>query len=229
MTTGISHSKKIKITDVFSTGYRCNTDDFMKSLNIRKYSSPFSYMVIDYKNALNFINNRFDNYLNFNYVINNNKYYWCENIWGRHLFFHKKCTLEDKSVIKVDTLDEICVWNHHNLFNDANTIKRRCDRLLEKLDNNPESTLLFCIHKIKDCNDYDLDFLNFFCKKQKCKMLFMVPLYSFDKEPTIMFKNENLLVIHFNSYYDGNGTAFSDERINWKLLENIINENYIFN
>ena len=37
----------VSINNCFSIGYRCVTDDFMKGLNIYKYSSPFSYMVCD--------------------------------------------------------------------------------------------------------------------------------------------------------------------------------------
>jgi len=41
-------SSIIKINNVFSVGYKCNTDGFLdKFLKIRKYSSPFSYMVIN--------------------------------------------------------------------------------------------------------------------------------------------------------------------------------------
>jgi hypothetical protein len=55
----------ININNIFSIGFRCNTDEFLSNfLKIRRYSSPFSYMVIDIKTALNFIDNKFLNYTN---------------------------------------------------------------------------------------------------------------------------------------------------------------------
>ena len=54
----ISNQKTV-ITDIYSLGYRCNTDDLMKQMNIRNYSSPFSYMVIDYKSVFHYINTNF--------------------------------------------------------------------------------------------------------------------------------------------------------------------------
>ena len=49
----------IKINNIFSIGYRCTNDELLKSMKLREYSGPFSYMVIDYKSALEFIENRF--------------------------------------------------------------------------------------------------------------------------------------------------------------------------
>ena len=69
----------IKINNIFSIGYRCTNDELLKSMKLKEYSGPFSYMVIDYKSALEFIENRFQKYLDFDYV-NNTKYYWCENL-----------------------------------------------------------------------------------------------------------------------------------------------------
>jgi hypothetical protein len=57
-------------------------------MKIRKYSSPFSYMVIDLDSVFYFINNNFTDYLTKYTYIKNNKYYWCENIWGQNLYFH---------------------------------------------------------------------------------------------------------------------------------------------
>ena len=53
-----------QINNVFSIGYRCNADELLEALNIRKYSSPFSFMVIDVKTALKFISTKFENYTN---------------------------------------------------------------------------------------------------------------------------------------------------------------------
>jgi hypothetical protein len=114
---------KIKIKNVFSIGYRCNTDDFLKMLKIRNYSSPFSYMVIDFKTSIYFIINKFNNFHNIYYINNKeDKYYkWYGNNWNHDLFFNK-IFLQDKLIKNVNEWDRICVWNHHNLT-DSNTIK----------------------------------------------------------------------------------------------------------
>lgn len=38
-----------------------------------------------------------------------------------------------------------------------------------------------------------------------------------------------IIIIYIDSYYDGNGTALSDDRIQWIKLEKILNEYYDFN
>jgi hypothetical protein len=73
---------KIDITNIYSIGYRCITDDFLVKLKIRNYSSPFSYMVIDYKTVFEFINNNFNNYLDVYYIQNSNCT-WCKSRWGK--------------------------------------------------------------------------------------------------------------------------------------------------
>ena len=63
-------SNIININNIFALGFKCNTDDFLsKFLKIRRYSSPFSYMVIDIKTALNFIDNNFLNYTNKDFIL----------------------------------------------------------------------------------------------------------------------------------------------------------------
>lgn len=39
------------INNIFVIGFRCNADEFLSEfLKIRRYSSPFSYMVIENRN-----------------------------------------------------------------------------------------------------------------------------------------------------------------------------------
>jgi len=60
----------ISIKNVFAIGFRCNTDEFLDQyLNIRYYSSPFSFMVIDIKTALSFIDNKFSNYIDKDFIL----------------------------------------------------------------------------------------------------------------------------------------------------------------
>lgn len=60
----------VNITNIFAIGFRCNTDHFLSNfLKIRKYSSPFSYMVIDIQTALHFIDAKFLNYTNRDFIL----------------------------------------------------------------------------------------------------------------------------------------------------------------
>lgn len=224
------------INNIYSIGYRCNNDDLLNHMKIRKYSSPFSYMIIDYKTALNFIDTKFNNFLDFKYVNNLDcQYKWCNNNnWKNHLFFSLHFPDNNKSK-NISDWDNICVWNHHNLFNEKDRINLRGERLLYNLTNKNNTLLLLCIHKIQnyinnDLKKYiDLDFLINFNNKYKTNLLFIIPLYNFKKDPTIIYDNNNILIIFLESFYEGNGTAFTDTRIKWDDLINLINKKYSFN
>ena len=44
-----------------------------------------------------------------------------------------------------------------------------------------------------------------------------------------MYNSNNIMIIYLNSFYEGNGTAFNDERIKWKEVVKIMNNYYNFN
>ena len=226
----------IKITNIYSIGYRCNNDDLLNFINIRKYSSPFSYMIIDYKTALNYIDNSFVNYDKFKYINNNSgQYEWCDNKqWSRELYFRLYFP-DDIKTKKLSDWDNICVSNHHNLYNEIDKILLRANRLLYNLKNKPSSLMLFCIHKIQNyiddnINNYiDIDFLLKFNKKYNTNLLFIIPLFNYNLDPKIMYNSNNIMIIYLNSFYEGNGTAFTDKRIKWNDVIKIMNNYYNFN
>ena len=189
-------------------------------------------MVIDYKTVFNFIYTNFNNFLDAKYLQNNNKFYWCENIWGRNLFFHNSLLPNSKSNI-LSNWDSVCIWNHHNLFTEGNTITIRANRLLKLLNNKPETMLLLCIDKIKEYEInkifYDYDFLNIFINKYNCHLLFLIPLNNYNKDPQLIVNSDNIKIIYFNSYYDFNGTGMGDTRIKWAKLETMVLDLYSFN
>lgn len=223
----------INITNIYSIGYRCNNDDFLKSNNLRKYSSPFSYMLIDYKSALNFIDNSFNNYFDY-IIIESNKIKLIDKFFTTPVFINKNLNNISETNI-VHNWDEICLWNHHNLNNEIDKIIMRANRLLYNLNNKSSSLMLFCIHKIQNyiddnINNYiDIDFLLKFNKKFKSHLLFILPLYNYNLDPKIMYNSNNIMIIYLNSFYDGNGTAFNDERIKWKEVMKIMSNYYNFN
>lgn len=111
----------------------------------------------------------------------------------------------------------------------------RATRLLYNLKNKSSSLMLFCIHKIQNyiddnINNYiDIDFLLKFNKKYNTHLLFILPLFDYNLDPKIMYNSNNIMIIYLNSFYEGNGTAFNDERIKWNEIIKIMNNNYKFN
>ena len=223
----------INITNIYSIGYRCNNDDFLKSNDLRKYSSPFSYMLIDYKSALYFIDNSFNNYFDY-IIIEPNKIKLIDKFFTTSVFINKNCNNISKTNI-VHNWEKICLWNHHNLNNEIDKIMIRANRLLYNLNNKSSSLMLFCIHKIQNyidnnINNYiDIAFLLKFNKKYNTHLLFILPLYNYNLDPKIMYNSNNIMIIYLNSFYEGNGTAFSDERIKWNDVMKLMNNYYNFN
>ena len=236
-------SNKKTITDIYSIGYRCNTDDLMKKLNIRHYSSPFSYMVIDYKSVFKYIYNNFEDFFDIIYLNNKDKndeiyelsnqkfynYNWYDTFWYNDLYINKSC-LNNKHIQNVPDWPDVCIWNHHNI-NDINvkdTINKRIKRLYNSLHNRSTSTLLIYINKITKNITYDKTELLDFIEKNPCNLLFIQPLYNYNNELEHIYTSNNLNIIHMKSYYECNGTGLDDTRIAWNKLEVMINNIYEF-
>jgi hypothetical protein len=54
----------IKIRYFLSIGHRCNSTDFAIKYDLRKFSSPFDYMYVDFESALQIISKRFSDFCN---------------------------------------------------------------------------------------------------------------------------------------------------------------------
>ena len=79
------------INFIFSIGYRCYSPDFLNKFKLRKMSSPFDYLFIDFETSLKIINNNFDDYLYDIIFFNKN---------NKHLeLFYKK--IQPKSTINL--------------------------------------------------------------------------------------------------------------------------------
>lgn len=227
----------ILINHCFSIGYRCNTDDFMKSIGIRKYSSPFSYMVCDLKTSLDFIESKFKDFTNVIVKKNNNhNYLWNGRYWGHDLFFNVKF-IPNNDYMSINTMQRVCCWNHHNLEDEMviNTINRRCDRLLNALNSNG-NTLLIYIENLQIYNDENwlsylkIDILLKFLKnKPNCYMLILIPLLNYDKDNILLKINNFINVIFHKSNANVNGNDFGDNTIPWASIQQFTLENYTFN
>ena len=236
----IKKNKKI-ITDIYSIGYRCNTDDLMKKLNIRHYSSPFSYMVIDYKSVFKYIDNNFADFFDIIYLNNKEKndkiyelsnqqfynYNWYDTFWYNDLYINKSCLI-NKHIQNVPDWENVCIWNHHNINDNEvrDTINRRIERLYNSLNNKSDTSLLIYINKIEKNINYNKNELLDFIKNKPYNLLFIQPLYNYNKEIEHIYTDNNLNIIHMNSYYECNGTGLDDTRITWNKLETMINNIY---
>lgn len=219
----------ILINSVFTIGYRCNSDEFLsKCLKIRKYSSPFSYMVIDIKTSLDFIRNNFENYTKKEFICSGNntfkfnkKDWQCNNI-------HKNSIITNDHVDILE-MDKVCIWNHHDLYdeNTINAINIRSSRLIKCLNEDPETMLLFYIEKIQDYQEngyYDLSFLYDF----ECNFLILVPILNFNKDPILFYDDCRVRIIHFNSNREGWATDLESHPEEWKKIQILINSLYNF-
>ena len=223
----------ISIVNCFSIGYRCNTDDFMKDLNIRKNSSPFSYMVCDLETSIQFILNNFQDFLNVtSKPIHNFK--WNDKKWCHHLFFNNSF-IPNKDNVEINKIKRICVWNHHDINNTIiiDSIKRRCNYLLnaDKLSN----VLYIYIDNIQN---YDTDnwenyfpkesVLNFISNNHNRHILLLLPLLNYYNDPIIYKINTNLSVIFYESNIDGNINDYDNPKIKWNIIKDLVFKNYSF-
>jgi hypothetical protein len=209
----------------------------MKGLDIRKYSSPFSYMVIDLETSINFINNKFINFLNVtNYKIHEFK--WNDKYWNHSLFFNKDFLLLDDN-ININEMKRICCWNHHDLNDDEiiSSINRRYNYLLKCIESE-ENTLLIYIENINTytTSNYDEyynykmcdDFIN---NRQNIFLCLLIPLLDFPYSPKLYnTKNNNIIVIFYNSNMDGSINDYQENNntIEWLKIKELIQNCYNF-
>ncbi len=223
--------EQIKINNIFTIGYRCNSDQFLNEiLNIRKYSSPFSYMVIDIKTALYFIDNRFNNYTDMNYISKgNNTLTFNKKKWTCN-FIHNISEITDYNSDVLDN-NKVCIWNHHDLSDIViiNKINKRSQHLINILENESSSLLLFYIEKIQKYEENKTYFDITLLTNYNCKFLILIPLLNFNKDPFIFYQDNKIVIIYFNSNLDSFGTEIHSHVEEWYKLKNIINSIYSFN
>lgn len=195
------------------------------------YSSPFSYMVIDIKTALNFIDNRFLNYTNKDFILpGNNTYKFNNSGWGcSHIHKYSEQTSDCMDVLLES--DKVCIWNHHDL-NDENTINSlnvRSLHLLKCLDEKSDTTLLFYIEKIQKYEGKECYFDKSILDNYNCKFLILIPLSHFDSDPLLFYDDSRIRIIYFKSDYIGYATDTRFNREEWTKLQVLINQLYNFN
>jgi hypothetical protein len=205
----------------------------MKGLHIRKYSSPFSYMVCDLETSLQFIKTEFKDFLNV-VSIPKHTFKWNGKRWNHHLFFNTMFKATEDAV-DISKLKRICVWNHHNINDIAiiNSIKRRCERLLmaDKVSN----VLYIYIdtiqtYKTDNWEDYYQKdtILDFIRMKKNRYILLLLPLTNFNSSPVLYNINKYLNVIFYKSNSEGDINDYSNPHIRWDLINNLVKKEYMF-
>lgn len=232
----------IRINSCYGIGYKCTTDDFMIGLNIRKQSSPFSYMVCDLETSLNFINNEFNDFLNVISKPAEHNFHFNGNKWNHHLYFNHTFFPGDDR-IEITELKRICVWNHHDLNNSTTleAIKRRYTRLLNDDKELHKNILYIYIENVQvyttdNWEDYFTkegyyikgSILNFMNTQKNRYMLLFLPLLNFNKEPRLYKVNESMNVVFYQSSLDGAGNERINTKIDWNTLNDLVLKSYIF-
>jgi hypothetical protein len=126
----------------------------------------------------------------------------------------------------------ILCWNHHNLYDDKiiNSINQRAMCLLNIINSQSETLLLFYIAKIQE---YNINKLNYFdldlLKNFNCNFLILIPLLNFNQDPFIYYKTNNITIIYFTSSLYGNIADINYNIPEWLKLVNIIYNIYDFN
>jgi hypothetical protein len=140
------------INFIFSIGYRCYSTKFLINFKLRKMSSPFDYLFIDFETALKNINNNFDDYLNDIILLNKNT--------QQIELFYKKNTIEINNKFYELLKNNIgymahnynnvnLLFNQNYLENDNNNNNNNNDNLY-----NWETICSFYHHNILDTNIY---------------------------------------------------------------------------
>lgn len=230
--------QQIIIHNCYGIGYRCTTDSFMIKNNIRNYSGPFSYVVIDFQTAIKFINNNFHNYLDtILFKKNTHKFLFNKKKWNHNIFFNKEIYNNfifnfDIDHKNISDYKKVCIWVHHNLNDDLikNTIQNRIIKFNNTLNNLNENTLLLFIDNIyeNDIENYNyyLNNLNGFNNKTNIYFCILIPIYNYNKEPYIDKYNNNITFIKYKSNYEINSNDIKSKNINWNKIGSIIHSIY---
>ena len=193
-----------RINYIISIGRRCNTDDFLDRFKLRRFSSPFAYLLVDFATSIHLIDTAFANYFTkiIKHTTNSLMY---NKIWRfTKTFFYNShfTTLCDDYVYNFKSF---LMWNHHDPISDSQTFKRRISRTLDILEKYPETTLLFYIDKIhiaENINDtVKIVIEKFNTLSISCKLCYIIPIENCSTTtlPNIVFSNNSINVISFPS------------------------------
>ena len=169
------------INKIISIGYRCSTDSFLSKFNLRFYSGPFSYLIVDFQTAITELSNDFSNYFikikKYNNYDNKVNYL---NHWRFSKEYYVNEFYSDKINKNIYNLKRCLIWNHHKINDNSvkETFIRRISRIKNFIKN--EKCILLYFDKIFYDNNID-EYINnilILCNtyyKLKHKILYVIP------------------------------------------------------
>jgi hypothetical protein len=234
------------ISYTFSVGYGCSTDDFLKFVNLRKYSGPFSYMLCDLKSSLNFIDSDFEEFTNIADIshITITRYNKPWNNTKVDKLYSNINHIPKQDNIKLDELSKVCWWNHHDmsLIEEKESLNRKIQRMNNSTKNHDKNTLLVyigdqgerLITNYKNAIDFD-DCIKFVEKRKNIYLCLMLPVLDFSNVPEIIKIHTNINLILFRITDNGNILLFREpgknngpHDIQWDIIKEMFLNLYSF-
>ena len=250
------------INFIFSIGYRCYSPDFLNNFKLRKINSPFDYLFIDFETSLKIINNNFNDYLNdiilfnkntqhiklfykkntteindkFYELLQNNIGYMENNYNSSNLLFNQNYLDDNKLNDNLYNWNTICSFHHHNIL-DCNiyiSIKNRCERFNNIINKYNETTTLFYITKIINCENI-VDYMNNIVELKtkydiKCFIIIIINCDNIEDSEYYNEVNKCLFIIKKVENYETQYTKYqTDNNLNYEKEFNIISKYFTFN
>jgi len=247
---------------IFSIGYRCYSTEFLNNFKLRKMSSPFDYLFVDFETSLKIINNNFDDYLNdiilynkntqhielfykkntteinnkFYELLQNNIGYMAHNYNSNNLLFNQNYLDDNRLNDNLYNWNTICCFLHHNVL-DSNiytSIKKRCERFNNIINKYSETTSLFYITKIINCENIVYYMNNIVELKKKYGIkCFIIIIINCDNIEDSEYYNEVdkcLFIIKKVENYETQYTKYqTDNNLNYEKEFNIISKYFTLN
>ena len=188
--------------EFISIGPYCSTCEILKNNNLRLHAYPFDYIFSSLEMIKHIIDNKFEIFLDKEYYIKGNH----ENS-TKHLFYNEFLNTELLYLhhltfqYPIDyNVSNSSLFNHHDLLNDTvhETFKRRCNRLLDLINNN--SKIVFVYYNCYTATFDDLiDFSNNFSDNNN---IFVLGIFQNNSEKKILFENSNCKIYqNFDNQY----------------------------
>jgi len=188
--------------EFISIGPYCSTTQILQQYNLRLQAYPFDYIFSSLEMIKHIIDNKFEIFLDKEYYIKGNH----ENS-TKHLFYNEFLNTELlylhhlKYNYPIDyKVSDTSLFNHHDLLDDTvhETFKRRCNRLLDLINNNKK--IVFVYYNCYTATFDDLiDFSNNFSDN---KNIFVLGIFQNNLEKKILFENSNCKIYqNFDNKY----------------------------
>ena len=242
----------ITINFIYSIGFRCYSNSFLKNFNIKPISGPFDSIFIDIETVFENINNNFDIFLSDIVIINKNKKQ--QNIYYSNKEISKKITnftenknigymrdnYNDKDLIINNNFinytpsnlyywDRICLFLHHNITNKQiyDQINKRVNIFKNIYKNRNNDLCLFYITKIIEEDNFENYKMVINNLKNKyninCYIIIIVCSEKWNNDYT--FENNILYIIKKVKNYNYQYNNYgTDNNLNYEKKNKIINK-----